>query len=289
LRDIQRVKEAKEEAERIKSGKPIEKGKKSEASAMSPSSRLTSLEEGSLEKISSGHGSSDALPREEEVDPPIPIPPTPTAAADRTFSALRVSSPPPTAPAPLSEKARGKMKEGSGASIGGTDLDPELERVAAAGVGRNGFVPTHEWVASWQQGLPLDTVLLLIAEVLPKVHEIQSSAKPSNTTSSIIEYLKLVDLRNVLPPPSPVVPRRFQWTDASLVWLSSLIWGEIFVKGTSPLAIWNSTNVRLFGVKHTSQPRSMTNFVGGLLGTAPPPSNAQNSSLSHGRRMSRQI
>lgn len=50
----------------------------------------------------------------------------------------------------LSEKARGKMRERESLSDdvgpGVARLDPELERIAAAGVGRNGFVPTQEWV-----------------------------------------------------------------------------------------------------------------------------------------------
>ena len=47
-----------------------------------------------------------------------------------------------------SEKARGKMKERSPED----EMDESLERIAAAGVGRNGFVPTQDWVASWQTG-----------------------------------------------------------------------------------------------------------------------------------------
>jgi hypothetical protein len=55
------------------------------------------------------------------------------------------------------------------------------------------------------------------------------------------------------------------------VWLSSLIWGEIYVRGMTPLGIWNSTSVRLFYVKHTQNPQrplteTVSNVVGGLLG-----------------------
>ncbi|KAG6853689.1 hypothetical protein C0991_002224 [Blastosporella zonata] len=51
--------------------------------------------------------------------------------------------------AALSEKARGKMRETRSPSL---DIDVGIDRVAAAGVGRNGFIPTQEWVTSWQQG-----------------------------------------------------------------------------------------------------------------------------------------
>ena len=47
---------------------------------------------------------------------------------------------------PLSEKARGKRREQTHA------MTSSLEHVAATGVGRNGFVPTEDWVDSWHQG-----------------------------------------------------------------------------------------------------------------------------------------
>jgi hypothetical protein len=62
----------------------------------------------------------------------------------------------------MSEKARGKMRavdpansnpslEGEGGEM--VDVpDEELMKVAAAGVGPGGYIPTQEWVSSWQKG-----------------------------------------------------------------------------------------------------------------------------------------
>ena len=65
----------------------------------------------------------------------------------------------------MSEKARGKMRavdpaihvsghgqgeEGDGEMV---DVpDEELMKVALAGVGPNSYIPTQEWVSSWQKG-----------------------------------------------------------------------------------------------------------------------------------------
>ena len=49
---------------------------------------------------------------------------------------------------PVSEKARGKMKERRSLSV---ETVSPLDRVPL-NIGRNGFVPTQEWVTSWQQG-----------------------------------------------------------------------------------------------------------------------------------------
>ncbi|KAL4067524.1 high-temperature-induced dauer-formation protein-domain-containing protein [Scleroderma citrinum] len=172
-------------------------------------------------------------------------------------------------PLSSSEKARGKMRERRSESVdtGG------MERLTLSGVGRNGFVPTQEWVTSWQHGLPLDTVMLVISELLPKIQSLQAGHQKAGTTGAISDFLRSVTLVDVLPPVPPLHARNFIWSDASIIWLTSLIWGEIYVHGMSPLGIWNSTNVRLFFVKHTqSQPRQLTetmsNVVGGLFSSS---------------------
>lgn len=66
---------------------------------------------------------------------------------------------PQSRPGEMSEKARGKMRAVESAEVPGSPPadepevpDEELMRVAAAGVGPNGYVPTQDWVASWQKG-----------------------------------------------------------------------------------------------------------------------------------------
>lgn len=215
------------------------------------------------------------------------------------------SSPTSESPRLPSEKARGKMRAGR---IVAEEMTGSLERLAASGVGRNGFVPTQEWVTSWQQGLvlsrfdhsfrpahtrrcslPLDVVMIVTSELLSKIQGLQSSLTGATANTAIVDLLRNAALSEHLPKPPALAPRRFvvrdfrpkaliqslksspQWTDASVVWLTSLIWGEIYVRGMTPLGIWNSTSVRLFYVKHTQvQHRQITetvsNVVGGLLG-----------------------
>lgn len=52
---------------------------------------------------------------------------------------------------PKSEKAKGKMRERS-ESTSTLAMDTELQRLAMSGIGPNGYVPTQEWVSSWQKG-----------------------------------------------------------------------------------------------------------------------------------------
>ncbi|TFK90942.1 hypothetical protein K466DRAFT_542519, partial [Polyporus arcularius HHB13444] len=280
LREIRRVQQAKEE--RAKQGKgSIDKGKSrapdgEEGDPASEKARLLRNESLDLPRSAA---STDTLPEGAHVRPVDEESPTrplmsPTAADSPGFPAVPAGSSAP------SEKARGKMRA-AGRSLSG-DMTGSLELLAAAGVGRNGFVPTQEWVSSWHQGLPLDIPMLVISELLPKVQNLQASLNATTANSAIIDLVRSANLDHVLPKAPPLSPRKFQWSDASIVWLTSLIWGEIYVRGMTPLGIWNNTAVRLFYVKHTQTHQrqiteTVTNVVGGLLGRT-------ESSQSIGRR-----
>jgi hypothetical protein len=158
-----------------------------------------------------------------------------------------VTSPTTSDRPPMSEKARGKMR----AVEGETDdevSEEDLMKVAAAGVGPNGYVPTQEWVTSWQKNLPLDPVLVAISELLPKIQDSQPP-RTGGPSAKVFNLLKGVDLTDVLPPAPPFIPRKFQWSPQSCVWLTSLLWGDIYVAGLASLGIWRDTTVRLFYVK----------------------------------------
>ncbi|KAE8537640.1 hypothetical protein D1P53_005696 [Cryptococcus gattii VGV] len=208
-----------------------------------------------------GHAST---PGEGEVPSLSTYPPavtTPNPTTTTTTTADYSSNPPPPS-CSISEKARGKMRatesttslttintnqEGGGGGEEEDDEEEELMKIAAAGVGPNGYVPTQEWVSSWQKGLPLDPVLVAISELLPKIQETQPLV--GAPSEKVFNILKDVELGDVLPPAPPVMPRRFQWSPASSIWLTSLLWGDIYVAGLTSIGAWKDTQVRLFGIK----------------------------------------
>ncbi|KZT11488.1 uncharacterized protein LAESUDRAFT_692396 [Laetiporus sulphureus 93-53] len=266
LREIRRIQEARDERARVADG-TVDKGKRkadehAEEQPHEEKARLLRSESTMSTEITI-QSPSEVLSRRESIseeEPATTVPlMSPTTTEPPTIS-RRVTEP--------SEKARGKMRAGRSMSV---EMTGSLESLAATAVGRNGFIPTQEWVTSWQQGLPLDPIMLVISELLPKIQELQASFNPANANAAVVDLIRSASLEHILPKPPPIASRRFMWSDASIVWLTSLIWGEIYVRGMTPLGIWSSTSVRLFFVKHTqSQPRQITetvsNVVGGLLG-----------------------
>ncbi|TFK55288.1 hypothetical protein OE88DRAFT_1675005 [Heliocybe sulcata] len=266
LRDVRRAQLAKEEqAQRVENSGSGRADSEASRESRIEKARLVQrdsdnalgLSRATISEEPAAGGAAEATSTSEDDSPSTQPLMSPTAGETPTR---------PNSPPSVSEKARGKMKERRSVS-----MDQSLERIAAAGIGRNGFVPTQEWVTSWQQGLPLDPIMLTISELFPKVQDIQNGRHKSNSTTAIVDFLSNVTLKDTLPPPPPVTPRRFMWSEASIVWLTSLIWGEIYVRGMTPLGVWNSTNVRLFYVKHTQTQQlqikdAVSSVVGGLLG-----------------------
>lgn len=147
LREVRRVQLAKEE--QVRKGDTKGKGRalRDLESGEEPSTEKARLleSEASSRRESSEHSldpqlsSRDSLQRGPSLDDEIDEMPRPLVSP--TTGSIPEGA--------LSEKARGKLRQGSSMSV---EMTRSLERIALAGIGRNRFVPTQEWVTSWQQG-----------------------------------------------------------------------------------------------------------------------------------------
>lgn len=167
----------------------------------------------------------------------------------------------------LSEKAAGKQPMRSMSQL---TLHSEVslggEGEEASFVARNGFVPTEGWVASWREGLPIDAILILISECLPKVASLSSLS----TNTAALEYLRSVTLVGLLPLSPGPKPRPFLESTHSTIWLMSLAWGNVYVHSLEvaggAAAFWRGTSVKLFNVKQTNDRGSMQAVMSSLVG-----------------------
>ncbi|CAI2180637.1 19593_t:CDS:10 [Funneliformis geosporum] len=171
---------------------------------------------------------------------------------------------------PLSEKARGKLPEGvtaasrrkSNDSIKSNSINNIVPTFA---VGKSGFVPTEDWVSSWHSHFPLGTILILLGELVPKIEDICVS-RSINSDQPVLEFLRKVTMVGILPPPQPILIRKFQWSEASVVWFSSLLWGQIYLASSNYLGIFNGTQVKLFFIKPPIREGRLKNAIGNAVG-----------------------
>jgi hypothetical protein len=138
LREIKRVQLAKEELARKNEGKSKDKSPANETGEEEQPSdekaRLLESEQGGENDLATLEEGIRQPETRDEVRNPEENSPTSEEQPSVAGPAFAVS-----------EKAKGKMRAQRSMSI---DATGSLERIAAAGVGKNGFVPTQEWVRS---------------------------------------------------------------------------------------------------------------------------------------------
>jgi hypothetical protein len=135
LREIRRVQLAKEEQARKADIKG--KGPRDTREDEQPHEEKAKLLRNESETAPEAIEDQETSPRRsQEQDPEISmvLPTSPTSETNPMSGQASSSA---------SEKVRGKMRARRSQSL---DTNGSLDQVAAAGVGRNGFVPTQEWV-----------------------------------------------------------------------------------------------------------------------------------------------
>ncbi|CAG8439428.1 1323_t:CDS:10 [Ambispora leptoticha] len=167
----------------------------------------------------------------------------------------------------LSEKARGKLPEGVSPADRRQSGDSSRSQniiVPPFAVGKSGFVPTEDWVSSWHSNLPLGTIIILLSELVPQVQSL-CGAQSHSSEQEVLEFLRSVTLVGILPQPQAVSPHHFLWSEASVVWFSSLLWGQIYLAGSN-LGVFNGTQVKLFLIKTTIKEDRIKNALGTAVG-----------------------
>ncbi|CAG8581716.1 6258_t:CDS:10 [Paraglomus occultum] len=145
------------------------------------------------------------------------------------------------------EKTERKMERIDGKVEGRTDKKADLV-ITPFAVGKSGFIPTEDWVSSWHSNLPIGNILILLTDLVPKVQQ-YCLTKSLISDYEVLDFLRKITLVGILPPPQPIYTRRFQWTEASVVWFSSVLWGQVYIAANSYLGVYNGTYVSLFSVK----------------------------------------
>lgn len=203
-----------------------------------------------------------------------PQPPTPPDQSRDPSAASSVEDAVPLQLRGMSEKARGKLPEGSFQRQGSTTSLASHVSSNNPVTLSSGFTPSPAWVGlifsllfyrmlstpqieTWLPHLPLHTILILVQQLQPQLRSVLSNnntgAQESNTTP-MLERIRTTEVHGI--EPSLIKTHMFEWSPLALGWYESLLWGFIFVserhvtKGT--VGVWNGTAVKLFRVQETA-------------------------------------
>ncbi|KAG0125977.1 high-temperature-induced dauer-formation protein-domain-containing protein [Tuber indicum] len=154
----------------------------------------------------------------------------------------------------MSEKARGKLPEGSFHRQTSTTSLASHASAPATVTSLNGFTPSQTWIESWLPHLPLHTILVLIQQLQPPLREILARNNGEPNATSMLECIRTTEIHGI--EPSLIKTHMFEWSPLALGWYESLLWGFVFIaerhvsKGT--VGVWNGTAVKLFRVQETT-------------------------------------
>jgi len=91
------------------------------------------------------------------------------------------------------------------------------------------WTPSVEWVASWKNKLPLQTIMRLLQVLVPQVEKICID-KGLTDESEILKFLQNGTLVGLLPVPHPILIRKYQPNLGTVMWLKTYMWGVIYLR-----------------------------------------------------------
>ncbi|XP_046552525.1 LOW QUALITY PROTEIN: protein HID1-like [Haliotis rubra] len=122
---------------------------------------------------------------------------------------------------------------------------PMMRAGSAAGPGA--WVATPDWVQSWKQKLPLQTIMRMLQVLVPQVEKICID-KGLTDESEILKFLQHGTLVGLLPVPHPILIRKYQANSGTTMWFRTYLWGVIYLRNVDP-PVWYDTNVKLFEIQ----------------------------------------
>ena len=107
----------------------------------------------------------------------------------------------------------------------------------------NKWRPSSRWLIEWKRSLPLQTVLRMIAALVPQLEQAKHTGARMEE-SEVIKFLQNGTLVGLLPVPHPILIRKYRTNNDSNIWLRACTWAIIYVKSTA----WTNTDVRLIRI-----------------------------------------
>lgn len=187
----------------------------------------------------------------------------PRGALSRSNSEISMT----TMPMSISEKARGKMRhadtteekdetdDGQKATTEEEDKEEEDEEEF---VGKNGFIPTEQWIATWRDRLPLDSIQIILSELESYLSfnsdlpiSLLAPSIPSPSPNMLIQLSSKsthLHLQQFVASSASnrSKSRKFKYNDQSSTWLASLVYGRVYL---NLLDLMRGFKVELFGVE----------------------------------------
>eukprot|EP00941_MAST-03F_sp_MAST-3F-sp1_P002436 g2436.t1 len=117
----------------------------------------------------------------------------------------------------------------------------------AMATGSKKFQPTKQWLDSWKTRLPLNTVMRVLHYLEPQV-KVLCNTDGSIDEAGVLKFLKNTTMVGLLPVPHPIVIRKYQPNEHTMLWFTTFVWGVIFLRNQD-LPFFDVKRIKLFSVE----------------------------------------
>eukprot|EP01127_Copromyxa_protea_P004413 TRINITY_DN14278_c0_g1_i1.p1 TRINITY_DN14278_c0_g1~~TRINITY_DN14278_c0_g1_i1.p1 ORF type:complete len:860 (-),score=148.09 TRINITY_DN14278_c0_g1_i1:1-2259(-) len=105
---------------------------------------------------------------------------------------------------------------------------------------------TEEWLLSWKNSLPIQTVLVFLNSVVPSIKGLYKGT--ATDEQAVLTFLRQTTLVGILPLPHPILLRQFFPLPQAYRFVNEYLWSLVFLS-TLETDLFGSLAVRLFLVK----------------------------------------
>ncbi|CAG9318828.1 unnamed protein product [Blepharisma stoltei] len=104
----------------------------------------------------------------------------------------------------------------------------------------------EDWFRKWKNDLPIGLIITLYRDMLPRIEKL-CTLNTQTTDIEVIDFLSESTMVGIFPVPHALFFRKFHGTKQILGWLTSLLWGTIYIRGQI-LPIFDLSAIKLFTV-----------------------------------------
>ncbi|CAG2114410.1 unnamed protein product [Medioppia subpectinata] len=179
-----------------------------------------------------------------------------TTAADQSESALNVSLAATPRIDKMTEKTHPNPKSIPDEDIPSVSSEPissqtllsrQSSESSNTSMRTTQWSPSSEWINSWKQKLPLQTIMRMLQVLVPQVEKMCID-KGITDENEILKFLQHGTLVGLLPVPHPILIRKYQTNAGTTLWFRTYMWGVVYLRNIEP-PIWYDTNVKLFEIQ----------------------------------------
>jgi len=107
------------------------------------------------------------------------------------------------------------------------------------------FIANDEWLKEWKSRIDFKTMSTLMSYLLPKLEKM---AENNSNEEDVLDSLKKISIVGIIPPPNPLLIRKYHLVLKIVEKHHVFMWSIIFVNTSEKISLFDKDLIKLFVV-----------------------------------------